>query len=137
MSRATESFSDVETVARTVWGEARGEGPAGWAAVAWVIRNRAAHPGWWGRDLRGVCLCPRQFSCWNVGDANRAQIIALPDDDPTLSAIRATVDGVLTDTIPDPTGGATHYHTRAVAPVWATHLVATATIGGHEFYKEV
>ena len=136
MSLATDS-SERDIVARTVWGEARGEGPAGWAAVAWVIRNRAARPGWWGRDLRSVCLCPRQFSCWNVEDANRAQMTALPDEDPTLSAIRTTVAGVLTGTIPDPSSGATHYHSRAVAPVWAARLAATATIGGHEFYKEV
>lgn len=33
-------------------------------AVASVIANRAAKPGWWGRDIRSVCLAPAQFSCW-------------------------------------------------------------------------
>jgi len=137
MTIAIDRLSNAEIVARTVWGEARGEGAAGWKAVAWVIRNRAAQPGWWGRDLRGVCLCPQQFSCWNPEDLNRSKILKLANDDPILSSIRTTVEEVLAGTVPDPTGGATYYHTRAVAPAWAARMTATAAIGGHEFYKEV
>ena len=31
---------DVDVLARTIWGEARGEGRAGQIAVGWAIRNR-------------------------------------------------------------------------------------------------
>jgi len=31
----------LDTMARTVWGEARGEGERGMEAIAWVIKNRA------------------------------------------------------------------------------------------------
>ena len=31
---------DVDVLARTIWGEARGEGRAGQIAVGWAIRNQ-------------------------------------------------------------------------------------------------
>ena len=82
----------LDTLARTVWGEARGEGEAGMAAVAAVIRNRidvsAAHGGkyWWGRDWISVCQARSQFSCWNPGDPNRAKLLAVDDSEikPTI-----------------------------------------------------
>lgn len=59
----------VETLARTIIGEARSEGYLDMLAVAAVVRERAKRPGWWGRDVRGVCLYPWQFTCWS--DHNR------------------------------------------------------------------
>lgn len=32
--------SDIDVLARTIWGEARGEGLGGQIAVGWCIRNR-------------------------------------------------------------------------------------------------
>ena len=46
---ATEKDRDI--LARTLWGEARGEGTAGQIAVAWTIRNRVFDGktnSWWG-----------------------------------------------------------------------------------------
>ena len=43
----------LDLLARTVWGEARGECFRGKLAVAWVARNRAEHPRWWG-DRKSV-----------------------------------------------------------------------------------
>lgn len=45
----TEKERDI--LARTLWGEARGEGTAGQIAVAWTIRNRVfdgKEKSWWG-----------------------------------------------------------------------------------------
>src|SRR5258708_7124377 len=103
-------LSDLEIVARTVWGEARGEGVDGWVAVSWVIKNRAGHPGWWGRDLKSVCLKRAQFSSWNIDDRNRPKMLALATNDPLLTRIRGTVAEVLAGTVPDPTGGARDDH---------------------------
>ena len=48
-------MSDLDTLARTLWAEARGEGVAGMEAVAAVIMNRVNadlgnddKPDWWG-----------------------------------------------------------------------------------------
>jgi hypothetical protein len=46
---ATENDRDI--LARTLWGEARGESLAGQIAVAWTIRNRVNDgnaKSWWG-----------------------------------------------------------------------------------------
>ena len=69
------SEQDVDVLARTIWGEARGEGFAGQVAVGWAIRNRVeadlgndGKPDWWGEGYVGVCKAPWQFSCWNKND---------------------------------------------------------------------
>ena len=36
----------------------------------------------------------------------------------------------------DLTGGATHYHTKAVKPKWSRVFPRTTTIGYHHFYRE-
>ena len=55
------SDSDLMIMAKTIWGEARGESHNGQVAVAWVIRNRAERGGWWGNTIREVCLKDQQF----------------------------------------------------------------------------
>lgn len=136
MDTSTDNFDDLGIVARTVWGEARNQGPDGWAAVTWVIKNRADHPGWWGRSIREVCLRPQQFSSWNFGDSNRQQMLELDDNDQLLHLIRGVVERVFSNDIPDPTDGATYYHTRAVHPSWDQNMTKTASVGAHDFYKE-
>ncbi|CAF3868537.1 unnamed protein product [Rotaria magnacalcarata] len=42
MTLYPQSLNEIDVVTRTVYGEARGESKDGQAAVAWVIRNRAA-----------------------------------------------------------------------------------------------
>jgi hypothetical protein len=49
---------ELRAMAATIWGEARGEPLDGKVAVGWVIRNRAANPGGWGRDIRGAGSSP-------------------------------------------------------------------------------
>ncbi|VVO24210.1 hypothetical protein PS723_04459 [Pseudomonas fluorescens] len=71
----TEKNRDI--LARTLWGEARGEGLAGQIAVAWTIRNRVNDgkaKSWWGEGYAGVCLKAWQFSCWNKNDPNYAYL---------------------------------------------------------------
>lgn len=66
----TLTAGDIDILARTIYGEARGEPWEGKIAVAWVVRNRAERGGWWGDTIREVCLKPWQFSCWNETDPN-------------------------------------------------------------------
>lgn len=128
------TFLDLDTMARTVFGEARGESDAGKIAVAHVILNRAKVPGktWWGDTIAEVCHKPWQFSCWNPGDPNREAVEAVTLDDPVfracVRACLAALDGA------DPTGGATHYHVRGLSAKWARGKTPCATIGNHLFY---
>lgn len=124
-----------EVIARTLWGEARGEGIAGMAAVAGVIANRARNPRWWGRDAAGVCLKPQQFSCWNASDPNRPKLLAVGPDDPLFAAALAIADEALAGRLRDVTNGADHYHTTGVAPGWSAGKTPVTTIGVHRFFR--
>lgn len=134
---------DDDTVARTLWGEARNQGQLGMEAVAHVIFNREADRRWRGRGgLAAICLQPAQFSCWNAGDPNRAGCLKVTAHDAqfaqaqqvvlTVRASRATVPPG-----PDPTGGATHYHAVGITPSWALAGELTVRIGQHQFYRNV
>ncbi|MFA7456791.1 MAG: cell wall hydrolase, partial [Micavibrio sp.] len=131
----------ADVLARTIWGEARGERQAGMEAVASVILNRVAvaqnHGGkyWWGADIISVCQKPYQFSCWNRSDPNYRKLVAVDERDvhfaTCLRIARRAVAGVLADTA----GGATHYHTKQITPYWARGQKPVFSIGNHLFYR--
>lgn len=128
---------DLDVVARTVWGEARGEPKDGRVAVAWVIKNRVKSPRWWGTDYPSVCKRPFQFSCWNLNDPNRAKIEALTEDDKAFRECLKVASGVISGEVPDNTGGATHYFADSIEPpVWTKRMTQTVTIGHHTFFKD-
>lgn len=132
---------DTDVWARTLYGEARGEPIEGLIAVAWVIRNRAERPGWWGRDVAEVCLCAKkgvhQFSCWNPADANSRKLRSVTIGDRAFRTCLQVVDNVVAGRAPDPTKGSTHYHTAAVSPAWSRGLKPAAVIGRHLFFNNV
>ncbi len=129
--------SAVDVLARTLWGEARGENVRGIEAVAAVVMNRVRRGGWWGNTVETVCRKRWQFSCWNPGDPNRAKLEAVDERDRAfricLRVARRAVSGVLDD----PTHGATHYHVRGLMPLWARGRDPSAEIGAHVFYSGV
>lgn len=130
------SAGDLNILARTVFGEARGQSFNGQVAVAWVVRNRTARPARFAPTITGVCLAPVQFSCWNRGDASFVRLVSVEPPDPAFVVALAAAGMVLTDTLPDPTGGADHYHATYVKPSWAAKMYRTIQIGAHIFYKE-
>jgi spore germination cell wall hydrolase CwlJ-like protein len=130
----------VDVLARTLWGEARGEGPQGMEAVASVILNRvkvAESKGkyWWGNDIISVCQKPYQFSCWNRSDANYRQLQAVTEKDIHYATALRVARRAVVGTLPDTTGGATHYHAKSILPDWAAGQKPTVTIRNHIFYK--
>ena len=56
-------------LAKTIYGEARGESVETMFAVGWVIRNRLQVKRY-GSTYKDVVLQPKQFSCWNKNDSN-------------------------------------------------------------------
>ena len=56
-------------LAKTIYGEARGENIETMFSVGWVIRNRLKS-GRHGNTYKDVVLQPKQFSCWNKNDPN-------------------------------------------------------------------
>lgn len=126
----------VDTLARTIWGEARGEGPKGMLAVGLVVRNRTAAPGWWGHDTISVCRAPWQFSCWNVSDPNHALLLKVSGADPAFTTALTIADRLLNHSVPDITLGANSYYAvGSPRPVWANGARFTTQIGRHLFYS--
>src|SRR5574337_973675 len=133
-----QSLSDQEVIARTLWGEARSQGIMGMVAVACVIMNRTSMPGWWGTSLRGVCLAPMQFSCWNDGDP-QAEKMRSPINDMEYVQASTIAEILFNHAINDITNGADHYRAEYAHPVWADGKIPTyicGTMGSrHMFYK--
>lgn len=142
------SAEDLETLALTIWGEARGEEPLGQIAVAWVVRNRRAlaaeyldrhgrsHPLYGNGTLLGVCRASLQFSCWNPHDPNRAKLDWINLADPAFQLATGIAHDVADGRREDLTGGATHYFATSIAaPSWAAGHEPTVTIGRHRFYR--
>jgi|TARA_R110000751_G_C13791630_1_gene482217 spore germination cell wall hydrolase CwlJ-like protein len=125
----------VDILARTIWGEARGEGAQGMQAVANVVMNRANNPGWWGHDVITVCLADKQFSAWNLNDANYSKIQTVNASDASFALALQIAGRAVAGTLPDITGGATHYHTAAVNPFWDDAMTYLGAIGRHLFYS--
>lgn len=139
---ALYSEMEIDVLARTLWGEARGEGMAGMNAVACVILNRvevARKLGgyWWGSGVLQVCHKPYQFSCWNKTDANYQKLISVTPEDMHFSTAQRVARRAMLGFLKDETKGATHYHARNILPDWAKNQKPCAVVGRHVFYKLV
>lgn len=128
--------SAVDIMARTCWGEARGEGRPGIEAVASVIMNRANNPRWWGSGVKSVCLKQYQFSCWLVDDPNHDKLTRVDKTNAAfvlcLEVCRAAMRGKLAD----PTNGADHYYDTSIpSPSWAVDKVPTLVRPPFRFFR--
>lgn len=131
---------DIIILAKTVYGEARGEGEDGRLAVAHVVLNRFKSRRWYGRGtIAETARLPWQFSCWNANDPNLAKIQNIDMDDPDYQHCMYAALGAALGYLPDNTSGATHYYAYDVVarPKWALPDLSIGRIGGHEFFKGV
>ncbi|WP_422930155.1 cell wall hydrolase [Singulisphaera sp. PoT] len=131
-------MTDVDVLARTLFGEARGESRIGMIAVANVVMNRVAARRWWGRTVPEVCQKPYQFSCWNQNDPNRAVILAVNASHPIFAQALAIAADAVAGTLADVTNGAVAYYARGTPqPKWAAGHIACAEIGHHIFFDDI
>ena len=133
LSGAVEASRDLECLTQAVYFEARGETPAGQAAVAQVVLNRVRSPAF-PKTVCGVVYqgaagrgCQFSFACsgqqrggYEAGAWRRAQKIAM----------RALSGYVMAEV-----GRATHFHTTGVSPGWGPGLARVAQVGAHVFYR--
>jgi spore germination cell wall hydrolase CwlJ-like protein len=132
--------SAADVLALTLWGEADGRPVRAMEAVASVVMNRvrlAAAPGGpthLGQGVIAVCRAPVQSACWHPGHPRRRAIAELPADT-ELGACRRVAARALAGVLPDPTGGATHYHANEALPRWALGQMPLAELGGLVFYR--
>lgn len=131
---------EIDVLARTLYGEARGEGTTGMQAVASVVLNRVKvaqdHGGyWWGNNIIQVCQKPYQFSCWNRSDPNFQKLQNVDKTDLYFATAIRIATRAASGVLEDITGGATHYHAQGIEPYWARGIKQTAQIGRHIFYR--
>lgn len=138
MTPLTVTPADLDTLTRTLYGEARGEPVAGQYGVAWVVRNRVEWPDgphWWGNTVADVCRRPWQFSCWDMSDANRPLLELLTPSAPLYIELYETARAVCAGEVPDPTGHASHYERLGTIANWGIGKTPSAIIGKHAFYS--
>jgi spore germination cell wall hydrolase CwlJ-like protein len=126
---------DMEILAKTIFGEARGESQEGQIAVACCILNRFKSKKWFSSNcVAGVCLKPWQFSCWNKNDPNSQKIMHL-----SYSTYSKYFPIIKLAQERDITDGATHYYNPNVCatPKWAEDKTPCAEIGAHLFFKDI
>lgn len=133
---------DVDVLARTIYGEARGEILAGQEAIASVVLNRlefSKNKGgyWWGNSISEICRKPWQFSCWNKNDVNYRIINNVTDDDKVFALAKRIARRAVAGMLKDATEKSTHYHTKNVRPKWSIGKIPAAEIGSHFFYNDI
>lgn len=130
----------ADVLALTLWGEADGRPVRAMEAVASVVMTRvrlAAAPGGpthLGQGVIAVCRAPFQFACWHPGHPRQRALAELPAG-ADLGPCHRVAARALAGALPDPTGGATHYHAAENLPRWALGRVPVAEIGGLVFYR--
>lgn len=138
---------DETILARTIAGEAGNQTFDGKLAIAHVVVNRwRRKDGQFRMDtsIAATCLRYKQFSCWNPGDPNLPRITRLQTTDVQFNAsLRAARLAIGLGSV-DPTGGATHYHTKEKPPgaetwppEWAVGHTPSAEVGAHVFYNDI
>lgn len=123
ISRASLSRSsqDIDCLARTVYGEARGESFEGQVAVAAVVLNRV-ESGRFGNGIREVIFQPGAFTAVRDGQ------YYLQPNAASYEAARAALNGW------DPTNGAVYYWNPVTATSrWVRTRTVINTIGNHVF----
>jgi len=133
--------STVDILARTVYGEARGEyehvegGISALIAVGNVVMNRLKAKSWYGSSIEEICQKPYQFSCWNLGDPNRAILLREEISDPVFDVCHQVATKVALEEWPDLTKGSDHYHAFSVLPPWARGQKPRLQLARHIFYQ--
>jgi hypothetical protein len=125
---ALDQSRELECLTQAVYSEARGESPAGQAAVAQVILNRVRHPAF-PKSVCGVVYqgCQFSFAC-NGGRHKHAEGASW--DRARKVAMRAMDGYVMADV-----GTATHFHASRLGSAWSGGLRKVAQIGAHIFYR--
>lgn len=142
-----ENFDDLQIMARTLWGEARGDGQEGIEAVARVIINRYRAGKWFtgyivekGKkkaSIKQTCLKKFQFSCWNKNDINYRKLFAVDENDKIFVLCLKTAQKALSKRLTDFTNNATFYHVKGICPKWAQHHSPCYETKNHLFYNDI
>jgi len=141
-----KGLDDFWVLARTILFESAGEPLEGQEAVAAVVLNRAASPGW-PDTVKEVCLQKNQFSCFNAGAGGISpDKLRYPWRYFLMSSWKQAkniAERAFRGELSDRTNGATFYRNpRTATSGWfqkqidTGKFVLTIRIARHDFYRE-
>lgn len=115
-------YNEIMFLAKTIYGESRGEGEESWYKVGWTIKNRVEKE-WRGKtSFKEVVLDSYQFSCWNEGDPNRT-VIENPSGKTWSKIFDVAIEIYYSDSRENTFQNIYHYHdTSIVEPYWGDGL---------------
>ena len=137
---------DKKCLTENIYFEARGQGQAGWLAVAQVTQNRVDDRRFpnticevvkqgltyaSGDPIRNKC----QFSGYCDGKSDKPKNTKVYNEISELVNYIYDVKGQPNHELLDITDGATHYHADYVRPSWAKTKTKTIEIEDHIFYR--
>ena len=133
-AQAQQLTEEQEIVAKTLLGEARGEGYAGMYAVACVIQQRVINRH---KTAKDICLKNNgktwQFSCWNPADPNfnkLNQLLKSHDLAPKAKALAIHLHALDRAYVKH----ADHYARDNIDNYWTRAYKHVSTVGRHKFY---
>lgn len=137
----------IEMVARTIWGEARGESEEGQYAVGFVIRNRVFSDRY-PDEYEQVVLQRKQFSVWDALDSPGVpqRLRSLTENDAGYSQAYRIAQEIVSQRVSTPSRfvGVLHYlnpdlrlYPSGQLPSWTRAATDSFDIGNHRFYKGV
>ena len=132
----------IMCLALNIYFEARNQPIDGQIAVTHVVLNRAVATEY----PDNICDVVYQAELTESGDIIKRKCqfswycdgkSDIPKDLDALRWANYIAINVLYGVWGDPTGGATHYHSKDVSPAWADEKEKTAVIGEHIFFKSL
>src|ERR1041385_1330936 len=108
-------LADIDILARTIYGEARGEQQEGKVGVGRTVVNRWHSKKWFAGDfIADTAQLAWQYSCWNRNDPNRQKILDCTYDDKMLrECMQAAMAAI--------TGGGVLWFTDDICHYYADH----------------
>lgn len=135
LSFKTPTASDIDVLARTVYGEARGQPLQGQVQVAYTIIKRASvaldhvqkhgtpHPLFGDGSLTSACKAPLQYDCWMASDPNYAEVNSVTLGSPAFQLAMYAALGAVCRMQSNTFPLSTHYYNPQIVktpPVWVT-----------------
>lgn len=131
-SRLAVNASPVETVALTLWGEARDQSFSAKHAIASTIWNRANGKA---NNLEKVCKARKQYSVWVRGRFSQPMPNMKLKVDRDAWRDCFVLASQMNDGSFMPSLTAKHYHEKTIRPYWSVDMQMLAMVGDHKFYK--
>lgn len=133
-------LADIDILARTIYGEARGEPQEGRVGVGRTVVNRWRSKKWFAGDtIEATAQMAWQYSTWNRNDPNRQIILDVLYDDKVLrECMKAAMSALTGGGMLWFTDDITHYYADHIrTPTWAEGKTPAGRLGSHLFFAGI